>query len=183
MIDLSGQVASLTGGDLYFHPRFDPARDEIVLSSQLQRLMRRMQGYNCVMRVRCSNGELPWRNQITCDVKTFPWLGLTISNIHYGNFYQTSPTNLELGVLDSNKAISVVLEHSGSALSARDFVYLQSSVLYTTVSGQRRARICNLALPVVELAANVFQYADMEATVCHITREGTFFNFPSRQVC
>ncbi|KAG6908005.1 hypothetical protein DXG01_006540 [Tephrocybe rancida] len=147
-----GAVASLTGGDLFYHPRFDPSRDEIVLDSQLQRMMRRMQGYNCVMRIRSSNG-------------------IKITNTHYGNFYQTSPTNLEFGTLDADKAISVVLEHTSRTLSSRDSVHLQSSLLYTTISGERRARICNLSLPVAELAGNVFQFADLDTTVCHMARE------------
>ncbi|KAG5654424.1 hypothetical protein H0H81_002613 [Sphagnurus paluster] len=153
-----GVVASLTGGDLLYHPRFDSARDEPVLNSQLQRLMRRMQGYNCVMRIRCSNG-------------------MQISRTHYGNFCQTSPTNLEFGILDADKTISITLEHSGKSLTSRDSVFLQASLLYTTLNGERRARICNLALPVAELAMNVYQFADMETTLCHLAREGQGMHF------
>ncbi|KII87811.1 hypothetical protein PLICRDRAFT_690689 [Plicaturopsis crispa FD-325 SS-3] len=145
-----GVVASMTGGELYFHPRFDPLRDRVILDSQLRRLITRMTAYNCMMRIRCSNG-------------------LRIHS-HHGNFYQRSTTDLEFGTLDADKTVTVGLEHSRS-LDEREYAYLQSAVLYTTASGQRRVRMCNLALQVASLAGSVFRFADMDTVIAYLTRE------------
>nr|GAT59275.1 SEC23 SEC24 family protein [Mycena chlorophos] len=144
-----GAVASLTGGELFFHPRFNPARESSVLQSQLRRLIERTTGYNCLMRVRVSNG-------------------LRITD-QFGNFSKRGATDLEFGVLDADKAISVTFQHSGR-LNVRGNAYVQSAVLYTSVDGQRRVRMCNVALPVVELAWNVFKMADIDATVYYLAR-------------
>ncbi|KAG9313371.1 hypothetical protein JVU11DRAFT_5688 [Chiua virens] len=151
-IDLGsiGIVASITGGDLFFHPRYNPARDQIVLASQLQRLVMRTAGYSCVMRLRCSHG-------------------LRVSK-YYGNFQERSPTDLAFGVLDSDKAVSALIEHSRT-LDELQYAYLQCAVLYTSVDGQRRVRTCNLALQVSSLAGTVFRFADMDAVVCHLARD------------
>jgi protein transport protein SEC24 len=49
-------VASITGGSIFFHPRFDQFRDGNVFKGQLRRVLKGMQGYDCMMRVRCSKG-------------------------------------------------------------------------------------------------------------------------------
>lgn len=49
-------VATRTGGDVFWHPRFVPARDGPVVQDQLRRLVSRGQGYNCMARVRTSYG-------------------------------------------------------------------------------------------------------------------------------
>ncbi|KAK7044831.1 SEC23 SEC24 family protein [Favolaschia claudopus] len=148
-----GVVASMTGGELFYHPRFTPERDGAILHAQFDRLIRRTTGYNCTMRVRTSNGLVSIR-----------------VNEHHGNFFQRGATDLEFGILDADKALSVTLRHSGGALDPRGYVYLQSALLYTTVEGQRRVRTCNLALPIVELAWNVFLLADLDATLHHLAR-------------
>ncbi|KAF7975377.1 hypothetical protein HWV62_9713 [Athelia sp. TMB] len=149
-----GVVCSLTGGEIFFHPRFNRNEDAVVLDSQLKRLVSRKTVFDCMVRIRCSHG-------------------LRIG-AHYGNFYQKSSTDLELGVLDADKAISVGLEHS-RALDDRSYAYLQCAVLYTSLSGQRRVRTCNLAIQVASLAGNVFRFADMDTVVCHLTREALTF--------
>ncbi|PCH39444.1 protein transporter SEC24 [Wolfiporia cocos MD-104 SS10] len=146
-----GIVSSLSGGDMFFHPRFDPNRDGLALHSQLQRLISRTTGYSCVMRVRCSQG-------------------LRITE-HHGNFYQDHRTaDLALGTLDADKAVSVSFEHTAH-LDDAGFAFLQSAVLYTSTDGQRRVRVCNLGLQVASLAGNVFRYADMDTVVCHMLRD------------
>lgn len=52
-----GCLASFTGGDIFFHPRYEPARDQMVMDSQLLRVMRRLQGFNCNLVVRTGNGS------------------------------------------------------------------------------------------------------------------------------
>ncbi len=68
-----GAAVSQTGGQIFFYPRFDLPRDAVSLESQLQRMMRRYQGYNVTMRFRCSSGMVLFFNLITLDSlsKTF----------------------------------------------------------------------------------------------------------------
>ncbi|KIY47838.1 vWA-like protein [Fistulina hepatica ATCC 64428] len=149
-----GAVSSVTGGQLFYHPRFEPQKDGAIMESQLRRLVSRRTGYNCMARVRCSNG-------------------LRVSSYN-GNFCKQSVTDISFGVLDADKAFSACLEHTRT-LDTRDFAYVQLAVLYTTVEGERRVRTCNLALPVAELAANVFAGADMDAVASHLARTATAY--------
>ncbi|PPQ66006.1 hypothetical protein CVT24_011950 [Panaeolus cyanescens] len=170
-------VSKQTGGGMFWFPRFVPGRDSAVMKAQISRVVGRMQGYDCDLIVRCSNG-------------------LRVKKYH-GPFVST-PTQVRVPHLCADTAFVARLEHSSasslsslssplsslsssfsslslspsSALSPRAYAHVQCAVLYTSVEGRRRVRVINLALNVVELAGNVFQYADLETVVGYFAKEG-----------
>ncbi|KDR79957.1 hypothetical protein GALMADRAFT_242124 [Galerina marginata CBS 339.88] len=143
-------VSTRTGGEVLWHPRFVPERDGAVMRDQLRRLVGRMQGFNCMVRLRCSHG---------LKVKA-----------QYGAFPPSTGTELTFAHLSADNAFSIELENTRT-LSPREYAFIQCAVLYTRVDGQRLVRVINLAMNVVELAGSLFQFADMESVVCHLAKE------------
>lgn len=145
-----GVLPGLTGGEVLFHPRFDPVRDGVKLLSEVRRTVLRETAYNVTMRLRCSNG-------------------LRVAD-HFGNFFQHNATDLELGTMDADKCIAALVKHDGK-LDEKHEAYFQCAVLYTTAEGERRVRCHNIAVPVTSLLGNVFRYADMDSTVAFYSKE------------
>ncbi|KDE04517.1 hypothetical protein MVLG_05083 [Microbotryum lychnidis-dioicae p1A1 Lamole] len=143
-------LSGLSGGEVFFHPRFAPVRDGTKLRAEIKQVVRRETGYSVTMRIRCSNG-------------------LRVSD-HFGNFFQRNVTDLEFGTMDSDKAIAARLKHEGK-LDDKVDAYFQCAVLYTAANGQRRVRVHNLAVPVTSLLANVFRFADIDTTLTYVTKE------------
>ena len=81
--------------------------------------------------------------------------------------------DLQFGTMDADKSVVVVFDHAHT-LDDRNYAFVQSAVLYTTVTGERCVRVCNVALQVASLAGNVFRFADMDTVVSVMIREGKF---------
>lgn len=119
-----GHVSSTTGGETYYYPNFIAARDGPKLAAELAHSVTRETGYQALMKVRCSNG-------------------LQISTYH-GHFVQhTFGADLELGVVDADKALGVTFTYDGK-LDAKLDAHFQSALLYTAACGQRRVRCTNV---------------------------------------
>jgi protein transport protein SEC24 len=146
-----GVLAGLTGGEVFFHPRFDPTREGHKLASELRGTLTREMGYSVTMRIRCSEG-------------------LRVSD-HFGNFFQRNVTDLEFGVLDADKAVAALIKHEAK-LDEKAPAFFQCAVLYTSASGQRRVRCHNLSVGVSSKLGDVFRTADMDATITLAAKEG-----------
>ncbi|KAI0401447.1 hypothetical protein F4802DRAFT_609393 [Xylaria palmicola] len=146
-----GHVSSTTGGETFYYPNFVAGRDNAKLSQEIKHTVTRETGYQALMKVRCSNG-------------------LQISSYH-GNFVQhTFGADLEIGVIDADKAIGVTFGYDGKLDSKLD-AHFQSALLYTTASGQRRVRCCNVIASVSDNARECMKFIDQDSVYTIIAKE------------
>ncbi|KAI8447533.1 Sec23/Sec24 trunk domain-containing protein [Phakopsora pachyrhizi] len=143
-------LSGITGGEVFFYPRFTPQRDGCKLESQIRRVLTRETACSVTMRIRCSNG-------------------VRVSE-YFGSFLQRNVTDLEFGNIDSDKAIAAIVKLDGRSESKSE-VHFQCALLYTSSNGQRRVRCHNLTIPVTSIMGNVFRSADMDATITAVTKQ------------
>ncbi|KAF5024014.1 hypothetical protein F66182_3916 [Fusarium sp. NRRL 66182] len=158
-----GHVASTTGGETFYYPNFIAARDSRKLSLEISHAVTRETGFQALMKVRCSNG-------------------LQVAGYH-GNFIQhTFGADLEIGVIDSDKAMGVTFSYDGK-LDAKLDAHFQSALLYTTASGQRRVRCSNVIASVTETSKEsgareqgireCLKFVDQDAVIGMLAKEAS----------
>lgn len=146
-----GHMSRLTGGEMFFYPNFVSPRDSAKVRYELEHALRRETGYQALMKVRCSNG-------------------LQVSSYH-GSFLQHAfGADLEIGVLDADKAIGVIFSYDGK-LDPKLDAHFQAALLYTSATGQRRVRCINVVAGVNEGAAETMRTVDQDAVVNIIAKE------------
>ncbi|KAG4112678.1 hypothetical protein ERO13_D13G176500v2 [Gossypium hirsutum] len=141
-------IPGTTGGQVYYYYPFSSISDPVKLYNDLRWNITRPQGFEAVMRVRCSQG---------IDVKEY-----------HGNFCKRIPTDVDLPGIDSDKAIVVTLKHDDKLQDGSECAF-QCALLYTTVYGQRRIRVSTLSLPCTRNITNLFRATDLDAQfVCSL---------------
>lgn len=160
---MAGHVAATTGGETFYYPNFIAPRDGPKMSAEIAHTVTRETGYQALMKVRTSNG-------------------LQVGAYH-GNFVQhTFGADLEIGVIDADKALGVSFTYDGK-LDAKLDAHFQSALLYTTASGQRRVRCSNVVASVSETAKEAgvreesiracMKFVDQDAVVGILAKEAS----------
>ncbi|XP_057528262.1 protein transport protein SEC24 B-like [Amaranthus tricolor] len=135
-------VPRTTGGQVYYYYPFSAISDTAKLYNDLRWNVSRPQGFEAVMRVRCSQG---------LQVQEYT-----------GNFCKRIPTDVDLPAIDCDKTITVTLKHDDKLQDGAECAF-QCAILYTTVYGQRRIRVMNLSLSCTSTLPNLFRSADLDA--------------------
>ncbi|KAA0031958.1 protein transport protein Sec24-like [Cucumis melo var. makuwa] len=134
-------IARTTGGQVYYYYPFSVLSDPAKLYNDLRWNITRPQGFEAVMRVRCSQG-------------------IQVQEYH-GNFCKRIPTDVDLPGIDCDKTIMVTLKHDDKLQDGSECAF-QCALLYTTVFGQRRIRVSTLSLPCTSMLNNLFRSADLD---------------------
>uniref|UniRef100_A0A2P2J682 Protein transport protein Sec24C n=1 Tax=Rhizophora mucronata TaxID=61149 RepID=A0A2P2J682_RHIMU len=141
-------IPRTTGGQVYYYYPFSALSDPAKLYNDLRWNVTRPQGFEAVMRVRCSQG---------IQVQEY-----------YGNFCKRIPTDVDLPGIDSDKTIMVALKHDDKLQDGSECAF-QCALLYTTLYGQRRIRVSTLSLPCTNNLSNLFRMADLDTQfVCFL---------------
>ncbi|GAA0144774.1 vesicle coat protein [Lithospermum erythrorhizon] len=134
-------VPRTTGGQVYYYYPFSAVSDTAKLYNDLRWNVTRPQGYEAVMRVRCSQG-------------------IQVQEYH-GNFCKRIPTDVDLPAIDCDKTIMVTLKLDEKLQDGSECAF-QCALLYTTIYGERRIRVSTLSLPCTTMLSNLFRSADLD---------------------
>lgn len=148
-----GQVARLSGGEVYKYTYFQADTDGKRLIEDIIKNVSRPIAFDSVMRVRSSAGIR--------------------ATDFYGHYFMSNTTDVELASVDSSKSIAVEIKHDDK-LSPEENVYLQVALLYTSCGGQRRLRVLNLALRATTTISEVFKSCDLDAIMLFFAKQACF---------
>jgi len=144
------QVSRMTGGQVYKYTYFQADLDGERFISDLRHNISRPVVFDAIMRVRTSTGVRP--------------------TDFFGAFYMGNTTDMELASLNSDMAMACEIKHDDK-LTDEDGVYIQAALLYTSCSGQRRLRICNMSLNVCDNMGELYRNCDLDTVVNFLAKQ------------
>ncbi|EDL12305.1 SEC24 related gene family, member D (S. cerevisiae) [Mus musculus] len=139
-----GLVPLLTGGTLYKYNVFQIHSDSQRFLTDLRNDIEKKIGFDAIMRVRTSTGFR--------------------ATDFFGGIFMNNTTDVEMAAIDCDKAVTVEFKHDDK-LSEDVGALIQCAVLYTTISGQRRLRIHNLALNCSTQLADLYKSCETDALI------------------
>ncbi|XP_056386640.1 protein transport protein Sec24C isoform X2 [Hyla sarda] len=144
-----GVVPYQTGGSVYKYTFFQMETDKERFLNDLRRDVQKDIGFDAVMRVRTSTGIR--------------------ATDFFGAFYMSNTTDVELAGLDCDKTITVEFKHDDK-LNEEIGALLQCAVLYTSVGGQRRLRVHNMALNCCTQLADLYRNCETDTLINYFAK-------------
>ncbi|KAI0237798.1 Protein transport protein Sec24C [Lamellibrachia satsuma] len=145
------EVPRLTGGTLYKYSYFQADLDGERFLTDLTSQVKKSVAFDVIMRVRTSTGIR--------------------ATDFYGNFFMSNTTDVEIGVMDSDKSVTVEIRHDDK-LNEAEGATVQAACLYTNVIGQRRLRVLNLSFNCSMQLADMFRNCELDTVINVMAKQG-----------
>lgn len=145
-----GQLCRHTGGHINRYMYFQAQTDGNRFLEDLERNVTTPTAFDAVLRIRTSAGISPV--------------------FHYGNFFMSNATDIEISALNCYKAATVEFAYD-EKLAENDTVYIQAALLYTTCNGDRRIRVHNLAFSTSTSVADMYRGCELDAIVNFLSKQ------------
>nr|XP_022316893.1 protein transport protein Sec24C-like isoform X2 [Crassostrea virginica] len=157
------EVCRLTGGNLYKYSYFQVNEETADLDGDrfledLKYNVMNQTAFDAILRVRASTG-----------IRAVDFLG---------NFYMSNTTDVEMAAIDKEQAMNVEIKHDDK-LNEADGAYVQVAVLYTSVGGQRRLRIHNMAFNCCTQMADLFRNTELDTLINYMAKHAVRANLNS----
>merc|ERR1719242_348955 len=161
-------ITRCSGGELFYYDAYNDLLHGDSFCNDLFKVMTRRQGWESVMRIRCSKGV---------SIKHY-----------YGSYYRRSADLLAIPTIDTDKSIMVILGHhqslpvdddskgqqSNNTLLNTPYIYVQSALLYTNNAGHRRIRCCMKRIPVTSSYDELFGNVNLSVMTALIAKQAVF---------
>jgi protein transport protein SEC24 len=148
-----GTLTSTTGGKMYRYKSFRAAVDGDRFLQDLSKRLSSPVAFDAIMRVRCSPG-----------IRAVDF---------YGNFFMNNTTDVQLACVDPETCVAVDIKHDDK-LDEREGAYIQVALLYTSMSGQRRIRVHNLALQCSSQLSDLYRSVDIHSLMNFLAKKAIF---------
>jgi protein transport protein SEC24 len=145
-------LSRYTGGSVYLYPGFSGVRDGIKFEYELKHCLTRATAFEAVFRVRATRG---------INITAF-----------YGNYFIRGTDLLALPNCTSDSTFALDLSYEDALLSA-SVITVQSALLYTSATGERRIRVSTMILPVTMSLADMVASADVDTVVNLLAKQST----------
>ena len=140
------QLCKNTAGTLNTYPMFNAEADGPRFEGDLLKNLTQDTAFESVMRVRCTKG-------------------MRITNFH-GNYFIRGTDLLALPNCNSDSVFGFHITHDEQNVPS-NIITIQSALLYTSSTGQRRIRVLTQAVPVTSLMTDFIEGVDVD-TVCNL---------------
>lgn len=156
-------ISAHSSGNMYHYPEFNARTHSLKFTNELYHNLTRKLAWEAVFRIRLSHGftQLESFGNIQIKNKTVDLvLCPTIDNDRCYTY-------------EFEKAADETTPDQSGRLQRinKNFLFIQSALLYSSSEGQRRIRCHNIAIPLTNSIPDAYDYIDITATTFFLTRK------------